>query len=260
MLVLAGLAALVCSTAVADEAVRIVCFGDSVTKAVRPGVEPHETFGAVLEQTLNDAGRTVRVFNAGVGGNTTTQGLARLQRDVLDRKPHYVVVMFGLNDSWVDSGRSESRVSIDDYRANLRTMIAQLRGQGASTVLMTPNPAIAPKYPPHRNVTLKGYVEAVRDVARAELVPLVDVYRRFAELGIEGADLNALFTDAMHPNPAGQRMIAEMLSARFDGLLAEREHALAACATTALPGAPFCASRRFVGHRIGRRRAGWSRR
>ena len=44
---------------------------------------------------------------------------------------------------------------------------------------------------------------------------LIDVYQRFAELAIEGTDLNTLFTDGMHPNPAGQSVIAEMLARRL---------------------------------------------
>ena len=70
-------------------------------------------------------------------------------------------------------------------------------------------------YGPERNVTLKPYVDAVRELARAEQIELIDVYARFAELALEGVDLNSLFTDAMHPNPAGQKLIAEMLIARF---------------------------------------------
>ena len=48
-----------------------------------------------------------------------------------------------------------------------------------------------------------------------ERADLIDVYRRFAELAIEGAYLNAYFTDGMHPNPAGQQIIADMLAETF---------------------------------------------
>lgn len=199
--------------------VRIVCLGDSVTKAVRVGVAPDQTFCAVLARSLDDPARPVEVINAGIGGNTTVDGLARFDRDVLAQRPAYVVLMFGLNDSWIDDGRTASRLNVAGYRDNLRRMIAMLRERDIRAVLMTPNPAIAPKYPPERNVTLKPYVEAVREIARAERVELIDVYGRFAEMAVEGVDLNTLFTDAMHPNPAGQKLISEMLADRFRGLL-----------------------------------------
>jgi len=194
---------------------RVVFLGDSVTNAVRPGVTPDQTFCALFEKAFREAGKPVEAINAGVGGNTTADALARFEKDVLARRPDYVVIMFGLNDSWIDVGKSVSRLTVEQYRDNLRQMIVSLRARGVQVVLMTPNPAIAPKYGPERNVTLKPYVEAVRDLARAEKLELIDVYGGFAELALEGVDLNTLFTDAMHPNPAGQKLIADMLVARF---------------------------------------------
>jgi lysophospholipase L1-like esterase len=205
----------------AEPPIRIVCLGDSVTKAVRPGVTADETFCAVLEQQLRAGGRDVAVINAGIGGNTTADGLARFEIDVLAHEPNFVVIMFGLNDSWIDDGQTRSRLTVDQYRSNLATMVQRLRDRGVETILMTPNPAIAPKYPAARNVTLKPYVNVVRELAQREQLPLVDVYRRIAEMAIEGVDLNSLFTDAMHPNPAGQKLIAGMLAAQFDEQLAE---------------------------------------
>lgn len=203
--------------------VRIVCFGDSVTKAVRAGVKPNETFSALLQRSLSTSGRPVEVINAGVGGNTTSDGLARFERDVLARDPQYVVIMFGLNDSWIDEGKTDSRVSPAQYRDNLRRMIATLKERGITPVLMTPNPAIAPKYSPQRNVTLKSYVDVVRDLARHEQIELSDVYGRFSELAVEGVELNSLFTDAMHPNPAGQKLIADWLAPRLEALLEPKQ-------------------------------------
>jgi acyl-CoA thioesterase-1 len=205
----------------AREPVRIVCLGDSVTKAVRPGVSPEETFSALLERQLNGAGIPTKVTNSGVGGDTTTKGLARFDRDVLAHQPHYVVLMFGLNDSWIDDGQTTSRLTAAEYRDNLLQMIQTLRARNVQVVLMTPNPALAPKYDPERNVTLRPYVEATRELAATQQIPLVDVYSHFAELGLEGVPLNTLFTDGMHPNPAGQKIIADLLAAQFQTRLAK---------------------------------------
>jgi acyl-CoA thioesterase-1 len=195
---------------IASEPARVVCLGDSVTKAVRPGVEPHETFCALVQQELSRSGRPVEVVNAGIGGNTTEDGLKRFQTDVLDHKPNVVVLMFGLNDSWIDAGKSESRLTVHEYRANLDTMLELLSGHGIKAVLMTPNPALAPTYGAERNATLRPYVDVVRQLARHHELPLVDVYQHFAELALE-REINSLFTDDMHPNPAGQKQIAELL-------------------------------------------------
>jgi len=194
---------------------RIVCLGDSVTKAVRPGVTVEETFCALLQKSLSTAERPIEVVNAGIGGHTTANGLARFEKDVLAQNPTAVVIMFGLNDSWIDDGKTASRLTVAEYRQNLQTMVKALKSRGPTVILMTPNPAIAPKYGPERNITLRPYVDAVRDLAREERLELVDVYARFAELPLEGIELNSLFTDAMHPNPSGQKLIADLLAARF---------------------------------------------
>jgi acyl-CoA thioesterase-1 len=201
--------------AIAEDALRIVCLGDSVTKAVRQGVLPEETFCAVLERMLRETGQPVSVVNAGIGGNSTADGLARFDTDVLAHRPNYVVLMFGLNDSWIDAGKTASRLSVQQYRENLEQMLTRLKAHGAKVVLMTPNPALPPTFGPERNATLKPYVEAVRSLAAEHDLPLIDVYRHFAELALETPNLNGLFTDAMHPNPAGQKVIAELLQQYF---------------------------------------------
>ena len=171
----------------AAETVRIVCLGDSVTKAVRPGVDADQTFCVRLEKMLRARAIDVEVINAGVGGNTTADALRRFDNDVLAKKPHHVVMMFGLNDSWIDEGRTTSRLSVEEYRQNLTRMAALLTARGISVTLMTPNPAIALSYPPERNRTLKPYVDVVRSLARGggATSDLIDVYERFAELAIE---------------------------------------------------------------------------
>ena len=206
-----------CGVATAET--KVVFLGDSVTKAVRPGVTAEQTFCFYFQKALRDSGLAVEAINAGIGGHTTADGLARFEKDVLDKRPDCVVIMFGLNDSWIDSGKSTSRVTVSRYRDNLRTMIATLRAKEIKVVLMTPNPTTPPTYEPTRNATLKPYVEAVRELAASEKLGLIDVYRKYAELAIEGVDLNTLFTDGIHPNPAGQKLIADMLVERFRSLL-----------------------------------------
>src|SRR5260370_4163115 len=123
--------------------------------------------------------------------------------------------MFGINGSWIDKGETASRVTVAEYTANLKKMVATLKEQKITPILMTSNPVAAPKYPAERNVNLKKYVEAMRGLAKAERVVLIDVYARFAEMALEGTEINTLFTDAMHPNPRGHTVIAEMLLREF---------------------------------------------
>ncbi len=211
-----GILLLTARPVLAQEPLKIVCLGDSVTKAERPGVRAEETFCAVLQKKLLAAGRKAEVPNFGIGGQTTAQGVSRLD-SVLAAKPSHVVIMYGLNDSWIDQGQTAPRLTPGEYHTNLKQMVDRLKQAKVTPLLMTPNPVAPPTYTPDRNANLKKYVAMVRKLARAENVVLIDVYARYAELALEGTDLNTLFTDAMHPNPKGQALIADWLFEELHG-------------------------------------------
>src|SRR4051812_35189236 len=105
--------------------VRVVTLGDSITRGVRAGVKADETFSALLQKQLRERKVPAEVTNLGIGGERTDQALKRLAKDVLALKPTVVVVMYGTNDSYVDKGRTESRLTADEYRMNLETLLAE---------------------------------------------------------------------------------------------------------------------------------------
>ena len=78
----------------------------------------------------------VRVVNLGVGGERTDQALRRLDA-VAEHRPRVVTVMYGTNDSYVDQGKTQSRLTVEDYRANLEAIVAELLLRGIEPILMT---------------------------------------------------------------------------------------------------------------------------
>ena len=187
---------------------RIVTLGDSITKGVRPGVTAEETFAAELQRQLRANGHPdAEVVNVGVGGETAGQGLKRLWKDVDAKGPKIVTIMYGHNDSYVDAGKTEPRVSISRFRADLSQLVQWLRKSDITPILMTP-PAYAEKSQPngmgeHCNVKLAQYAEVARQVAETLQVPLIDHYAAWAEVSKSGTDLNEWTTDGYHPNPKG---------------------------------------------------------
>lgn len=103
----------------------ILAFGDSLTAGY--GLPQSESFAAQLEERLRSEGRTVRVTNAGVSGDTTGGGLARLAWS-LEEKPDLVILELGANDGL--RGLDPERM-----RANLETMIEQCQQSGARVIL-----------------------------------------------------------------------------------------------------------------------------
>jgi lysophospholipase L1-like esterase len=77
---------------------RIVCSGDSNTFG--EDLPAAQAYPAVLAQLIAQrrSGLDAVVVNSGMRGDTSVQGLARLERDVLWYRPQVVVVAFGLND------------------------------------------------------------------------------------------------------------------------------------------------------------------
>lgn len=207
--------------------VRVVTLGDSITRGVRPGVKTDETFSALLQEGLRKRKIEADVTNVGIGGERTDQALNRLAKSVLSLKPQVVVVMYGTNDSFVDRGQKDSRLSAEQYGDNLRKLIAELRKAGVRPILMTP-PCWGKKASPvgtgeHPTVRLEKYVRVCRAVARETKTPLVDHYERWSRRLAEGADPGDWTTDQCHPNPRGHREIADALLPVVVGVLGKEK-------------------------------------
>jgi len=204
----------------AAQEVRIVCFGDSIT-----GVYYHtgglrawpELLAAGLRQHYPKA--AVQVINAGISGNTTASALARMQRDVLDVRPHLVVAMFGMNDlayGPADAAREEA--GRQAYRANLELIITRAREVGAEVILMTPNsvyPEAAPGRPPQR---LAEFAGAMRDVGVALGVPVVDAYAGYERIRQEDVGRwRRMMSETIHPSLPGHQAFAEWVAGAIAG-------------------------------------------
>jgi len=190
--------------------VRIVCFGDSIT-----GVYYHtggrrawtDMLGIALQRVYPKA--KLQMFNAGISGHTSGQGLKRIKRDVLGRKPHLVVVMFGMNDV-VATPRAT-------FAENLRQIVRQGRGVGAEVMLCTPN-SIYPGAGRRPIKRLAEFAATVRGVAAELSVPLVDCYASYE--AVRARDRLAwmlLMSEDIHPNMNGHKHFAEEITRVISG-------------------------------------------
>lgn len=204
---------------------RIVTLGDSITKAARPGVTDEQTFSSLLQAWLRHDGVDVEVLNRGIGGERTDQALARLDT-IVALKPHLVTIMYGTNDSYVDVGKTEPRLTCDQYRANLIELVQRLRQAGITPVLMTP-PVWAKGAKnglgEDPNVRLEPFVEAVREVAKKTKTPLVDHWDEWMSALKRGEDVGSWTTDLCHPNPSGQERLAKRMLPVVRKSLAKRK-------------------------------------
>lgn len=192
-----------------ENEVRVVCFGDSVT-----GVYYHTGGRSAYPEVIRDALKTrhpesrVKVINAGKSGHTTTNGLGRIQQDVLVHKPHLVTVMFGLNDV--------AKGNIDLYRKNLIEIVTKCRAAGAEVILCTPN---AVSETPDRPVAkVAAFAEVARAVSKDLSVPLADAHASLGALRESHSETWRLsMSDEIHPNLRGHRRLAETILGVIEG-------------------------------------------
>jgi acyl-CoA thioesterase I len=190
-----------------SEPVRIVCFGDSIT-----GVYYHtggrrawcDMLGIALSRIYPKA--KLEMINAGVSGNTSGMGLARIDADVLARRPHLVAAMFGMV-----AGAPQHL-----FETNLQTIVRLSRETSAAVVLCTPN-SIYPN-PIRPAERLAAYAQTVRQVAQDLSVPLADCYQAFEDRrSRDPLAWKLLMSETAHPSMNGHKLFAEVISQTISG-------------------------------------------
>jgi GH18 family chitinase/lysophospholipase L1-like esterase len=194
--------------------VKIVALGDSITKGVRPGVKAEETFASLLQAALKKEKIDAAVTNVGIGGETTAGAMKRLGK-IVALKPHIVAIMYGTNDSYVDKGKKDSRLTPDEYRTNLTKIVQELRSAKITPILMT-EPCWGDKAAKngageHPNARLETFMKICREVAAENKVPLVDHFAHWQKANAAGTDIGTWTTDQCHPNPRGHEEIARAM-------------------------------------------------
>lgn len=192
------------------EDLTVVTFGDSTT-AYRKTID--QVYSDRLPVLLKELGIDAQVINAGVGGsNTGNKGNHALARigSIQTHQADWVIVQFGINDCWVDSGKTgdASRIPLEDFRSNLIEIVHTFQQDGSRVLLMTPN-QLRSEVEPWRRKRFQQYVEMVRTVARDLHVPLADVWQEYEKLPQQERD--ALLLDGAHPGDNGQALVAKLI-------------------------------------------------
>jgi acyl-CoA thioesterase I len=187
------------SAAAAAHVPVILDFGDSLTAGY--GLPENEAFPARLEAWLRHHGIAARVVNAGVSGDTTAGGLARLDWALAD-KPDLVVLALGANDALrgIDPATA---------RANLDNMIRKIKADGAKLLLLG---MLAP--PNWGTAYQKAFDRIFPDLAHAYHVPL---YPFFLEGVAMKPELNQ--ADGLHPNARGVIVLVNHIGPVVAGVL-----------------------------------------
>lgn len=185
---LAALAAVVSAAApAASQPLKILALGTSLTQGY--GLPPGTEFTAVLQDKLKAAGVDATLVNAGVSGDTSADGLSRLDWSLADN-PQAAIIELGSNDALRGLSPAQTEKNLSAILAKLRTA--------------------------HVAVLLCG-MRAPRNLGPEYAAQFDAIYPRLAkQYGVlfypfilDGVALNPKLNqaDGIHPNPAGVRII-----------------------------------------------------
>lgn len=168
-----------------DDRPVVVTFGDSLTAGVAGRSYPD-----YFQDLLDAQGLRFRVENQGVSGDTTTDGLARID-NVITGNPVLVILEFGGNDGL-------RGIPVDATRKNLAAMIERLKQARIRTVLL--GITLPPNYGPDY---VKPFTAMFPELAREYHLPympflLVNVYQ----------NRELMQPDGIHPNGSGNQIVA----------------------------------------------------
>ncbi len=202
LLLIAGLSGLL-QGAGSAESVRILALGDSLTAGF--GLAAADSFPVQLENALRARGLSVKVLNAGVSGDTTAGGLARLDW-ALGERPDLVIVALGANDSLrgVDPAVT---------RANLAAILKKLKERDLPVLL-------AGTYAPPNlgRAYERAFNRIYPELADEYEVPL---YPFFLEGVATYPSLNQ--ADGIHPNAEGVAVIVKGIAPYVTRLIEQTE-------------------------------------
>ncbi len=223
---------------------RILCLGDSCTFGISAG--PGNAYPDLLAEVFRKAfaGPRVEVLNAGVPTYTSTQSLRQFRREATRLQPQMIVAYLGSHNDYQAAPAPVSEVTaglrspvgrilrtwntwralrhllfragpippsrlgtvhtpLPEFLANLGELAADCARRGLPLLLVVP-----PHSPAKRDAqpVSAEYAQAVRDLARARAVPVVDPAPLF-----ESLEPYPVWGDPAHPNRTGQRLLASLL-------------------------------------------------
>jgi lysophospholipase L1-like esterase len=196
---------------------RIVFVGNSITEA---GF--YESYIWLYYMT-RFPDQYIEVVNAGIGGNTAKDILARFNDDVIARKPTTIVLTFGMNDSgyFEYNGKDPAGVADGKVKASYESfvkLVDLLKAHPGIEKIMMASPPYdetmknKDNYFPGKSKAIERIIEFQKQAAAQNHWPFVDLYYPMQSINTEGQKSNPEFTiigkDRIHPGNGGHLVMA----------------------------------------------------
>ncbi len=198
---------------------KIAFLGDSITAG---GWGNPAGYVKLVIAGLEANGVKAEPIPAGISGHKSDQMLARLDKDVLSKKPQWMTLSCGVNDVWhgprgvplddamAKSGTYDDKVaSRGTYQKNITAIIDQATAAGVKPVMLTAT-VIQENLASKENGLLAPYNNFLRQLAKEKNVPMADLFAMFEErIKAENKpNVKVLTSDGVHMNGEGNKLMA----------------------------------------------------
>jgi len=198
---------------------KIAFLGDSITQG---GWGNPAGYVKLVIAGLEANGIKAEPAPAGISGHKSDQMLARLDKDVLSKKPQWMTLSCGVNDVWhgprgvplddamAKAGTYDDKVATrGTYKKNITAIIDQATAAGVKPVMLTAT-VIHENLASKENGLLAPYNDFLRQLAKEKNLPMADLFSMFAErIKAENKpNVKVLTSDGVHMNTEGNKLMA----------------------------------------------------
>ena len=190
---------------------KVAFLGDSIT-ALGNSWSPYRGFIHLVIDGMKRCGITISTVRSGKGGHRSTHMLARVDSDVISKKPHWMLLSCGVNDVW--ARRKKQGVTLDQYKKNMTQIVEKAQKANIKVVIMTAS-MIGEDADNEYNKALKEYNDFLRSLAKEKKCLLADIndamQKSVASKELSYIKGNKLTYDGVHMNGRGNIMMATVL-------------------------------------------------
>jgi lysophospholipase L1-like esterase len=182
---------------------KIAFLGDSITAG---GARGPAGYCKLVIRGLKSADVEATMIPAGISGHKSNQMLARLEKDVLAKKPDWMTLSCGVNDVW----HGARGVLLPDYKKNITEIVSTAQAKGIKVMILT-STMIRENQDDDLNQKLLPYNEFLKQLAADKNCLFADLNADMQAALITGTNKpkgNQLTGDGVHMNALGNIMMA----------------------------------------------------
>ncbi len=200
----------------AQKKTKVIFFGDSITEL---GAKKEKYVGYIIKMDsmlkAEKKDGQYELIGSGIGGNKVYDLYLRFEEDVLAKNPDVVVIYIGVNDVWHKTLLGTG-TDADKFEKFYQAIINKLSAKGIKAILCTP--AVVGEKTDMSNQLdgdLNRYSNIIRDLAKKNNLPLVDLRKKFLDYlkdnNPKNEEKNILTYDRVHMNDKGNQFIADQM-------------------------------------------------